>query len=68
MNQIDPIEAIHDSLVNGNRRQMVGQINEYGLYDFWSDYKHMLITLYDDSGVLSYFSDAVISYHRITSR
>lgn len=45
--------TIHESHVNGQRRQMVNQINEYSLYDFWTDYKN--------------FSDAVISYHRITS-
>jgi len=32
------IETIHESLVNGNRAQMVNQIDEYGLYDFWADY------------------------------
>jgi len=38
----DKIEEIHNSLVNGQRKQMVTQIDAYGLYDFWSDYANFL--------------------------
>jgi len=68
------IETIHESLINGQRRQMVTQIDEYGS-DFWSDYRDYLKELYtaegntiDDYGSYDYFSDAVISYHRIKAR
>jgi hypothetical protein len=61
------IETIHESLVNGQRRQMVEQIKEYGLYDFFSDYRDYLKDLYVDGG-FGYFIDATISYHRITNR
>jgi len=63
------IEQIHMSLVNGQKRQMVEQIDEYGIYDFFSDYSLYLDTLYSDvDGMYSYFKDAVISYHRIKNR
>ena len=81
------IEEIHNSLVNGQRKQMVRYIDEYGLYDFWEDYKNYLVELFPISSisasnydyhdslitehfqkVLKYFSDAVISYHRIKNR
>lgn len=61
------LHTIHNSMVNGQRVQMVDQINEYGLYDFWTDYKDYLFELYvDRSSDYKYFADAVISYHRIT--
>ena len=63
------IETIHESLINGQRKQMVNQIDEYGLTDFLGDYRDWLqdngyIDLPDTDGFL-YFADAVISYHRI---
>lgn len=63
------IETIHDSLINGQRQQMVEQIQEYGLYDFWDDYNCFLNDIgYDYPNHLECFADAIISYHRITSR
>jgi len=62
------IEEIHESLVNGQRKQMVKQIDAYGVYDFWADYKEYLEDLYEVIGSWDYFSDAVISYHHIKNR
>ena len=63
------IETIHASLVNGQRRQMADQIDEYGLYDFWSEYLiHLNQYHWDDGDPLKYFTDACISYHRIKSK
>jgi hypothetical protein len=71
------IGTIHASLVNGQRRQMAEQIDEYGVYDFWQDYKNHLLNnfSYADaleaagrSSMFEYFTDAVISYHRIKNR
>jgi len=63
------LENIHESLVNGQRRQMVSQINEYGNYEFWSDYAGYLRELYTESeSAYCYFRDATISYFRITKR
>ena len=63
------IETIHDSLINGQRRQMVNQIDEYGNYDFWNDYKGFLIELCcDKDEAWWYFTDACISYNRIKNR
>lgn len=63
------LEEIHESLVNGQRKQMVEQIDEYGLYDFWYDYETYLHELYVPiESQHTYFVDAVISYHRIKSR
>ena len=62
------VRTVHESLVNGQRVQMVNQINQYGLYDFWTDYKTFLFEFYVELSVRhEYFTDAVISYHRITS-
>ena len=62
---METIEEIHNSLLNGQRKQMAAQIKEYGLYDFWADYKAFL----DHIGAnIGYFQDAVISYHRIENR
>ena len=63
------LEIIHESLVNGQRKQMVEQIQEYGLYDFWADYRDYLDTLYVSvEARKQYFQDATISYFRITNR
>ena len=65
----EKIIEIHESLVNGQRRQMVNQIDEYGLYDFWKDYLEYLYQRYvQETVVFGYFYDVVISYHRIKNR
>ena len=65
----DNLEEIHNSLINGQRRQMVEQIDNYGLYDFWNDYQIHLTNLCPTANMAyHYFSDCVISYHRITNR
>jgi len=64
-----PIEQIHLSLVNGQRQQMVRQIDEYGLYDIWFDYGRYLKKLYEDPDAwFEYYTDAVQSYNRIKNR
>ena len=65
----EELEIIHESLVNGQRKQMVKQIDEYGLYDFWDDYGRYLHEIYVQSeSAFQYFRDAAISYHRIKNR
>ena len=65
----ETISTIHESLVNGQRRQMVSQIKKYGLYDFWQAYKDYLYGAgMDDAQAYQYFSDAVISYFRIATQ
>ncbi len=64
------IEVIHESLVNGQRKQMVDQIDRYGNYDFWADYseylKGLCITNYNSA--FYWLADAVKSYFRIKNR
>ena len=63
------LDTIHDSLVNGQRKQMVEQIDDCVLYDFWNDYADYLESLYvDKSSAYDYFKDAVVSYFRIKNR
>lgn len=63
------LRIIHELLINNEKRQMIKQIEEYGLYDFWSDYKCYLFELYDNSqAVNEFFGDATISYFRIKNR
>ena len=67
--KVDDIREVHDNLINGNRRDMVDNIDNYGLYDFWDDYGNFLAQLYikpDDQ--YQYFRDATISYFRISER
>ena len=63
------MQAIHNSLLNGQRKQMVQGIDAYLLYDFWADYLDYLMDKYANSGIaLKYFADATISYFRISNR
>lgn len=62
------IETIHESLVNGQRQQMVKQIDEYGCYSFWDDYEAYLKDLYSDREAFGFFADAVKSYCHIKNR
>lgn len=65
----DRIREIHESIVNGQRRQAVEQIDEYGVADFSCDYLDWLREGDDnDARVLAQFADAVKSYHRIKAR
>jgi hypothetical protein len=60
------VAEIHDSLENGNRRQMARQIKEYGQYDFWPDYKEYLALAYRHvDSQHRWFTDATISFMRI---
>jgi hypothetical protein len=63
--KVKELKSIHESLVNGNRKQMVDQINEYGLYDFFSDYLDYINGIQANIG---FYSDCVISYHRLMNR
>jgi hypothetical protein len=55
---------------------MVEQIDEYGTYDFWTDYRDYLKNIYTNKSallphcvgttvIINYFTDATISYFRI---
>ena len=62
------IETIHESLVNGQRKQFVKQVDEYGTYDFWNNYSEYLSSIYPIGGCFVWITDAVISYFRIKGR
>ena len=62
------IEEIHNSLINGQRKQMVDQIDAYGLYDFWEDYWNYLTDFGSENSAIEHFKDVTISYHRIKNR
>ena len=63
------IETIHESLVNGQRRQMVEQIDEYGVSEFHYEYGRYLMKLYEQERTwFEYYVDAAQSYHRIKNR
>jgi hypothetical protein len=62
------LEIIHASLVNGNYKQMVSQIDDHFPFfsDFCRKYLAWLKELYGSHAqfrTLEYFSEAVISYH-----
>jgi len=63
------LAVIHESLINGQRRQMADQIDEYGLYDFWEAMSKYLMGIYPaPSLAYSAYTDIVASYHRIRNR
>jgi hypothetical protein len=62
------ILEIQESFINGQNKQAVKQIDEYGLYDFWEDYYDYLNGLYDEDGQLEYFTNATIIYFRLKNR
>ena len=67
--KLERLEEIHSSLLNGQRKQMTDQINEYGLYDFFEDYSNYLCNLYEHShSKHTYLLDCVVSYHRVVNR
>ncbi|MBT7350823.1 hypothetical protein HN803_08680 [candidate division WWE3 bacterium] len=61
----DKLQAIFDSHINGQGRQMVEQINGYGsMYDVFHDLRGFLQDLYVKAGD-TVLSDIVVKYHRI---
>ena len=60
------LETIHGNQVNGNLSDMVYLIDEYGLYDFWADYRDYISELYLTNNTL--FSQSVIVYHRLKEK
>ena len=65
----EQLENIECNLINGNRRDCVRMIDEYGLYDFWADYKEYLTNLYvNERDRYTQFTDMTISYFRIKNR
>jgi len=57
------IETIHESYINGQRKQMVAQIDEYGPL-FWEDYRYYL-TDFLPSDQRKYFMNVTVTYHKI---
>lgn len=69
MTQHQQINAIHESMINGQRKQAVKQMEEYSLYDFFSDYSTYLKALYVSAEAREeYLLDAANSYFRIKNR
>jgi len=64
----EEIETIHMSLVNGQRKQMAAQMEEYGMYDVFSDYSNYLLDTQSMTDAYSYLADAVNSYFKIKNR
>jgi hypothetical protein len=62
------LRMIFDSLINGQRRQMVAQIDAYGTYDFWEDFANYLKENCDIEQAYDFFTDATWSYHRVKSK
>ena len=57
------IQTIHESLINGQKKQMVEQRDQYG-DTFWQNYKTWLEEIWTD-GHRDTFADVVISYNKI---
>ena len=59
------IEDIHNSIVNGQRKQAVKQMDEYGVYDFVDDYAEYLGAIYSPLACFEYLKQATSSYFKI---
>ena len=63
------LEKIHESFANGQGKQAVELIDEYGLYDFWDHYAEYMQAIYQ---MYEYryrvFKRAAVTYHRIKNR
>lgn len=68
--KIERLEEVHNSLVNGQRQQMVEQIEAYGIFTFWDDYNAWLGLMSGVSLSAQYtaFADVTISYWRNKAR
>ena len=60
----DKFDEIYDSLRNGQRRQMVAQMNELGMYEFPDLINYIAVELNQPEEAL----DLVKSYFRITAK
>ncbi len=62
MSKFEEMQIILDSYHNGQGRQMVEQIDEYGTYDFWADLQ--------SSGLMTSLDivELTIKYMRISNR
>jgi hypothetical protein len=69
MSQLEQINEIHESMLNGQRQQAVKQMQNYSMYDFFADYNTFLEANYtDDKEIKNFILDAANSYFRITNR
>lgn len=59
------IEEIYESVINGQIKQAIEQIDEYGTYDFFADYLRYINEHHLNIG---FFTDCVISYFKIKGR
>ncbi len=65
MTNSEKMVYIHNLLVNGQKKEMVKEIDEWG-DTFWEDYRYHLEALYMmPSSQYEYFANAVVSYHKI---
>ena len=56
------IYQIHESFVNGQRKQAVKQILNYGASDFFNEYNKDLFDLYASSAAFDYLREATDAY------
>lgn len=68
--EMDEVQEIYMSWVNGQKKQMVRQIDEFNNhYDFWSQLKeHIDSFVVSPVNAYSAYTDIVISYFRIKNR
>ena len=64
--QEQQLEEIYDSFINGQKKQMVEQIDEFGLYDVFSLLNDYLMK--NNEYWYNEFIDIVTSYHFIKYR
>ncbi len=63
------IRNIYDNYLNGNLRECINLINEYGEYEFYSDFRNFLLNLFVNSGnAYMIFSEFVVSIMRVKNR
>lgn len=67
MLEMNKIQSIVESFFNGQKKQMVNQIKEYGVNKFHIDLGTFLLDQYQDAAPLLY-EKIVKTYHRINTK
>lgn len=62
------LHDIHENFINGNKRDVVKQIDEYGHRDFWNDYLSFCEEIYSFDAAYRQYTDVSISYNNIKHR
>jgi hypothetical protein len=65
---IEQLEEIIEQYDNGNKKDFVKLVDEYGLYSVWDNLRDILTTIYFQADADARLVKMVVSYHYIKYR